>query len=57
MIGTLGNFSARVVLAYTLAAFIGEAAVWWSIPMGWTIGLVIAASPVLFGRLENEIHH
>ena len=54
MIGTLGNFSARVVLAYTLAAFIGEAAVWWSIPMGWTIGLVIAAARFFSGGWKTK---
>ncbi len=44
MCSSLGNLFTRVVLAYTLAYFIGEQAIWWSIPIGWAVGSIISYS-------------
>lgn len=42
MVSTLTNFFSRVVFAYVLAHFLGAQAIWWSIPIGWFLGLTIA---------------
>lgn len=44
MISTLCNLASRVTLAYVLASFspMGYHSIWWSIPIGWGIGMVIA---------------
>ncbi|MDO5522284.1 MAG: MATE family efflux transporter [bacterium] len=42
MLSTLVNFSSRVIFAYTLSIFIAEHAIWWSIPIGWALGLIIS---------------
>lgn len=42
MLSTLGNFFTRVVCAYVLAGVIGSGAIWWSIPIGWLLGLSIS---------------
>ncbi|MDO5292260.1 MAG: MATE family efflux transporter [bacterium] len=42
MLSTLCNFSSRVIFAYTLSIFIEEHAIWWSIPIGWILGLIIS---------------
>lgn len=44
MVATLCNFFSRVVFAYVLSRFIHENAIWWSIPIGWAIGLIISRS-------------
>ena len=38
---TLFNLGARVALAYVLSPVFGYRAIWWSIPIGWVIGLVL----------------
>lgn len=55
MISTLANFFSRVILAYGLAYFLGEQAIWWSIPMGWTIGLVIARARYHTGNWKKKV--
>lgn len=42
MVSSLCNLASRVATAYLLAYFIGESAIWWSIPIGWAIGGGIA---------------
>lgn len=42
MTSTLANFFSRVAFAYILSNFIGAKAVWWAIPIGWTVGLSIS---------------
>lgn len=56
MICTLCNLGTRVILAYILAAFssIGARAIWWSIPIGWTVGLIVAVLRVASGKWKNK---
>ncbi|SFR90623.1 MATE family efflux transporter [Anaeromicropila populeti] len=54
MICTLSNFSTRVILAFILSGFIEEKAVWWSIPIGWSIGLIIAYLRYRSGRWKEK---
>ncbi len=42
MASSLFNLISRVVIAYSMAHFIGEGAIWWSIPIGWGIGAAIS---------------
>lgn len=54
MASTLMNFFTRVTAAYLLAAVMGEAAIWWSIPMGWTVGLLISGARFFTGGWKNK---
>ena len=47
---TLTNFGPRIVMAYALAAKIGPAAIWWSLPIGWAAGLALAAARYAGGK-------
>ena len=47
---TLTNFGLRIVMAYALAAKIGPAAIWWSLPIGWAAGLALAAARYAGGK-------
>ncbi|MDD4639556.1 MAG: hypothetical protein PHT63_07370, partial [Bacteroidales bacterium] len=38
LITTLSLWVVRVPLAYILSQHFGESGIWWSIPIGWTIG-------------------
>ncbi len=49
MFCTLANFFCRVASAYALSALIGVAAIWWSIPLGWLVGLLLAGGRFLGG--------
>ena len=40
-VNTLCNFVTRVVLAYGLASVVGSSVIWYSIPIGWTIALIM----------------
>lgn len=51
---TLLNLSSRVVLAYGMAMFLGASAVWYSIPIGWTIGFVIGFVRYKSGKWQRE---
>jgi len=42
MLNTFGNFTTRVILAYALAGFLGQSAIWYSIPVGWFVGFSIS---------------
>jgi len=52
MIATLCNLTFRVLLAYGLAALsgIGYHAIWWSIPAGWAVALIVACARYASGR-------
>lgn len=54
MASTLLNFVTRVTMAYLLAAVMGEAAIWWSIPMGWIVGLLISGIRFFTGGWKNK---
>lgn len=42
MFSSMANLFSRILIAYSLAGVIGEAAIWWSIPLGWTIGALVS---------------
>ena len=54
MFCTLANFFCRVAGAYALSALIGEAAIWWSIPLGWLVGLLLAGGRFLSGSWKSK---
>ncbi len=49
-VASVANLFSRVALAYGLARFLGEGSIWWSIPMGWLIGSVVALLRVKSGK-------
>lgn len=52
-INTLCNFCTRVVLAYGLASIIGASAIWYSIPIGWSVALIMGAMRYRTGKWKN----
>lgn len=40
-VNTLCNFGTRVILAYGLASVIGPSVIWYSIPAGWLVALIM----------------
>lgn len=53
MASSLCNLFTRVVVAYTLAHFMGEEAIWWSIPIGWAIGAAISYGRYRSGKWDE----
>lgn len=53
MASTLFNFTTRVLLAHLLSLLILQKAVWWSIPIGWAVGYIIAAVGYYRGKWKN----
>jgi len=49
-IASVSNLFSRVFLAYLLAHFIGEGAIWWSIPIGWLVGSCVALLRIKSGK-------
>jgi len=43
LLATVANFTCRLITAYWLAPSIGFRAVAWSIPIGWTVGIIVSA--------------
>lgn len=54
MFATLCNFFSRVAFAYLLAGVIGMNAIWWSIPIGWTIGLCVSRFRYQTGKWKTK---
>mgnify|MGYP002792624669 FL=1 len=54
MMGSLSNFVVRIAAAYILAGMIGASAIWWSIPMGWGVGLVVNYARYRSKKWENK---
>lgn len=54
MICTLCNLGTRVILAYVLSPFLGAGAIWWAIPIGWLVGLMIAAFRYRSGKWKGK---
>ena len=55
MISTLANFSTRVIFAYALAGTsLGMKSIWWSIPAGWAVGIVISWSRYFSGKWQEK---
>lgn len=44
----------RIPLAYILAPIMGEKGIWWSIPCGWTIGLIASWLYYKSGKWKNK---
>lgn len=54
MMGSLCNFVVRIAAAYALAGAIGASAIWWSIPMGWGVGLIVNGSRYFSKKWETK---
>ena len=54
MASSMSNLFSRVIMAYLLAHFIGEEAIWWSIPIGWAMGAVISYGRYRSGKWEHS---
>ncbi|MCX7986952.1 MAG: MATE family efflux transporter [Bacteroidales bacterium] len=44
----------RLPLAYFLSKHIGEQGIWWSIPIGWTIGTILSYAYYKMGNWKNK---
>ena len=54
VISTLCNFTTRVAAAYLLAMTpLGHSAVWWAIPLGWFVALIISFSRYRTGKWKE----
>ena len=54
MTSTLCNFVCRVTCAYVFASLMGASSIWWSIPMGWGVGLIISFLRYRSGKWANK---
>ncbi|HOV69261.1 MAG TPA: MATE family efflux transporter, partial [Clostridia bacterium] len=56
MLSTLLNLGGRVAAAYILAFVlsVGIGSIWWSLPIGWTAGMVICVSRYLHGGWKKK---
>ncbi len=54
MTSTLCNFVCRVSCAYAFASLLGASSIWWSIPMGWGVGLTISFIRYRSGKWANK---
>lgn len=52
-LSSMSNLFSRVAIAYLLAHFMGENAIWWSIPAGWAIGAVVALLRIRSGKWKK----
>lgn len=52
-INTLSNFTTRVVLAYGLAGLLGESVIWYSIPAGWIVALILGTIRYRSGKWKT----
>lgn len=50
---TLFNLSSRVLLAYLMSPLLGAKAIWWSIPIGWGIGLALGIVRYRSGKWKD----
>lgn len=53
-LASMSNLFSRVTIAYALAHFIGESAIWWSIPAGWLVGSTVALLRVKSGKWKRR---
>ena len=54
MLATLSNFALRVLSAYGLSHIINEKAIWYSIPIGWGIELIISSYRYVSGKWKTK---
>lgn len=52
-INTLCNFCTRVVLVYSFASIIGPSAIWYSIPVGWTVAAIMGVIRYASGKWKQ----
>lgn len=45
----------RIPGAYFLSQKMGETGIWWAIPLGWIIGLILAYAYYLTGKWKNKV--
>jgi Na+-driven multidrug efflux pump len=45
----------RIPGAYFLSQKIGETGIWWAIPIGWVMGLIMAYAYYLTGKWKNKV--
>lgn len=55
MLCTMTNLFIRVASAYLLAYLLGEGAIWWSIPIGWSVGAVLSIARFGSGKWKKGI--
>jgi len=55
LLSTLSNFGIRVFAAYSLSSLIGQKAIWYSIPIGWSIELLISNYRYFSGKWTQKI--
>ena len=56
MISTLGNFIVRVAFSYIMVALVGSVQmVWWSNPVGWVVGFLIAFIRYRSGKWKKKV--
>jgi len=44
----------RVPIAYILSSFMGETGIWWSVPAGWSIGLIASWAYYKMGKWKTK---
>ncbi len=54
MIITILNLIIRVAASYMLAGVIGQAAIFWALPIGWSIAAVISSARYFSGAWKNK---
>ena len=54
MLSTVVVFAVRLGAAYLMAPRMGPAAIWWSLPIGWALGLGIAITRYLVGSWQRK---
>jgi Na+-driven multidrug efflux pump len=45
----------RIPMAYILSKHFGEKGIWWAIPIGWMIGLILAYIYYLTGNWKKKV--
>ena len=55
MFSSLTNLSTRIIFAYTLACLIGQRAIWWAIPLGWTFASAISIIRYRSGKWKGKV--
>lgn len=54
MLSSMSNLFICVAGAYLLAFFIGESAIWWSIPIGWGVGSIFSFLRIRSGKWKDK---
>jgi putative MATE family efflux protein len=51
---TLANFSTRVILSYLLVGLVGKEIIWYSVSVGWAVGLIYSFTRYRSGRWKEK---